>query len=139
MIDEFQDTYKEVLNSLSQQWLLTQLKHKVSATATNSFWSTTLQFLPQLLMYKEREGVQKDIPQFIQQRRKLYSGNCPDVHMEFGFKHKTTGEITTVTSSFAPLKAFQHNPNYIKLYETAYIKVKTTTAYMICYPTKFLI
>ena len=119
----YDDTYTDVLNSLSRKWLFTQLSHKVSAKAANLFWSTTLNYLPQLLELKEREGREKSIPQFIQQRRKLYKDNCPDVQMEFAFRKKD-GSIVKHNGETAPMKAMQLNREYVKLYEMASIKVR---------------
>ena len=121
---EFQDTYKDVLNSLSRQWLLTQLNHRVSAKAANQFWDIAMKYLPKLLMFKEREGRQKNVPKFIQQRRKLYANHCPDVHMEFGFQKKCDGSINKISGGTAPLRTFQLNSEYTKLYEITTIKVR---------------
>ena len=120
---QYEDTYKDVLHSLSWKWLLAQLTHKVSAKAANTFWDIAMHFLPILLDLKKREGMLKKTPKFIQQRRKLYRKYCPKVRMEFAFKKKSDGSITKVKSESAPLKQLQHNPEYIKLYEMASIKV----------------
>ena len=120
---QFQDTYSEVLNSLSRKWFSAQLSHKVSAKAANHFWDLSIQSFPNLLKLKEREGRVKKIPKFIQQRRKLNSNHSPNVKMEFAFKNKNDGSITKVTSTSTPLKALQRNPDYVKLYEIATVKV----------------
>lgn len=124
--DDDGNNYKDVLDSFSKNWLLTQLTHKVSARATNRFWDESMKFMPKLLELRSLQAPQKKIPKFINQRRKLYSDKCPEVKMEFAFKHKSTGVIKKVESSSAPLKALQHNENYIKLYEIASVKVIQT-------------
>ena len=99
------------------------MTHKVSARAANDFWRLSMSNMPILLNLKERESRANDIPQFIQQRRALHKDYSPKVDMEFGFQKKSDGSIKIVNSSTAPLKDLQLNPDYIKLYEIASIKV----------------
>ena len=121
--EPFQDTYKDALNALSRKWYLAQLSQKVSAKAANHYWDLSLQCLPEILNMKDREGRLNNIPKFIQQRRILNNNHCPDVNMEYAFKNKNDGSITRIFSTSTPLKALQRNPDYIKLYEIATIKV----------------
>lgn len=122
---EFNDNYKDILYSFSRKWLFTQLTHKVSGKATNEFWNLTMEYMPKLLEFKKREGRTKNIPRFIHLRRQLYTKFCPKVKMEFAFRKKIDGSIIKHTSSAAPLKAFQLNQEYEKLYEIASIKVRS--------------
>ncbi len=119
----YEDNYMDVLHSVSKKWLCTQLTHKVSAAATNTFWDIALSCLPKVMDFKEREGISKNIPHFIQQRRKLYEECCPKIQMEFAFQRKDDGSIIKYLGTTAPLKEYQRNPDYIKLYEIASIKV----------------
>lgn len=114
-----------MLHSLSKKWLLTQLSHKVSAKATNAYWELCMEYVPNLKQMWHREGQVKDIPGFIRQRRKLHKEYCPTVEMEFGFRKKTDGSIHKVYTETSPLKQFQNNPDYTKLYEISTIKVNT--------------
>ena len=123
-LPEFEDTFNDVLQNFTRKWLATQMNHKVSAKATNSFWDLGQEYIPKLVKLHEREGRHRHIPKFIQQRRKMYKEYCPDVQMEFAFQKKIDGSIITVRGNSAPLKALQHNTNYIKLYEMATVKVK---------------
>ena len=137
--ENFQDNYKSVLNAFSRDWLLAKLKHRVSGKAANKFWDICMEFMPTLLQMKEREGITRSIPKFKQQRKNLYKNRCPVIKMEFGFRNKTTGAITKVTSSKAPRKTFERNPQYTKLYEMAYIKVclaEVIYMYILCVLTK---
>ena len=77
------------------------------------------------MQFREREGTAKPIPQFINQRNKLYDQYCPKVDMEFGFQNKEDDSIKIVKGSSAPMKSIQRDPMYIKLYEIASIKVNT--------------
>ena len=108
---------------MSKKWSYTQLSHKVSAKATNTFWDICMEYVPQLKEMWEREGHTKKVPGFIHQRRQLYKQYCPEVIMEFGFKNKTDGSVKKVTSGKTPLKEYQNNPDYVKLYEIASVKV----------------
>ena len=104
---------------MSKQWLCTQMKHHVSAAATNALWDIAFQFVLPCI-----EQRQKRIPKFIQQRRKLFENHCPEVHMEFVYRNKMTGEIVEYKGTTAPLKMYENNSNFEKLYELAYVKVK---------------
>lgn len=97
--------------------------HKVSATASNKFWDLSLQYAPKLQTMWEREGQVKGVPGFINQKRKLYKQYCPKVEMEFAFMSKIDGKIEKVNGGTAPVKKYQNNPDYIKLYEIASVKV----------------
>ena len=123
---DFEDNYTDVLHSMSKKWLLAQETHKVSARATNKFWSLSLDYMPKLLKLQEQEGRQNPIPQFIQQRRKLHKQYCPEIQMEFGFQKMFDGSLKIIKTSSAPLKDLQLNRDYIKLYEIASIKVIIT-------------
>ena len=123
-IQEFNDNYKDVLESFSEKWLLAQLTHKVSEKATNHFWNLTQEYMPTLMMHHQREGRESNVPGFINQRKKLHRKDCPQFEMEFGFQKKSDGSLKKVLGSTAPLKSFQHNKDYIKLYEVASVKVK---------------
>ena len=43
--------------------------------------------------------------------------------MTFAFKDKTDGSVTTVNVDKTPLREFQRDPKYQKLYEEAHIEV----------------
>lgn len=122
VFQDFEDNSSDVLHSLSEKWLFTQLNHKVSAKATNEFWSLCTHYVPKLHTLWEREGRTKPFPGFINERRKLYS-KCPKVEMEFAFRNKHDGSIKIVHTETAPLKEYVNNGDYTKLYEIASIKV----------------
>ena len=110
----------DFLEEISKKWILAQMKHHVSAEAANSFWDLAMKYVPLSLQQR-----QKKIPQFVHQRRKMYQNYCPEVHMEFVYKNKLNGEIVTYKGTSAPLKMYQNNFVYEKLYELAFIKVMT--------------
>ena len=120
---EEEENYFSALNKLSKKWIATQLTHNVSAEATNTFWKLSMDLLPDMLSLKSRDNITRKTPKFPHQRRKLHKDLCPPVYMKFAFKHKVTGEIVTVDSNSTPAKRFQRNPDYMKLYEEAHVKV----------------
>ena len=66
--DSFQYSFK----AFSNQWLHTQLTHKVSLAASNSMWNLAMKNVQNLMELKERDGVSKKIPQFLQVKFKKY-------------------------------------------------------------------
>ena len=120
---EEEESYFGALKQLSKKWIGAQLTHHVSATAADTFWDTAMELIPKLMSLKDRDSVDRKTPKFPQQRKKLYSNYCPPVKMRFAFKHKATGAIETVDSDATPLKRFQRNSDYVKIYEEAHVQV----------------
>ena len=118
-----EDNYATVLHKLSKKWIFTQRTHKVSATATDKFWNLAIDIIPVLMKAKERENIVKKTPTITHQRKKMSKKVCPKVKMRFGFKNKSTGAIETVDCDAAPIKTYQGNPDYIKVYEEAHVEV----------------
>ena len=117
------ENYFSVLESLSKKWLSAQLTHHVSAAGANTFWDIAMDAIPKMVSIKDVEGVTRKTPRFTQERRKMYKDNCPKIQMRFAFKHKLTGEIETIDCDATPAKRFQRNPDYVKIYEEAHVKV----------------
>ena len=112
------DEPKDLLKELSNQWLLTQMKHQASAEAANAFWNTAFKHIPDVV-----QQTTKKIPKFIQQRRKIFEENCPKVHLEYCYRNKVSGDIITYKGTTAPVKQFGNTQKFEKLYEMAYVKV----------------
>ena len=125
------DNYLSVKSELSKKWLNTQLTHHVSGSATNAFWELSMKYVPVLQSLKDGENVKKKTPSFTQERRKLYRDRCPDVKMKFGFKVKSTGVIKTVECESTPTNNYQRNPDYVKVFEEAHVKVITRQTYTV--------
>lgn len=119
---ELPDDYWDMLNTMSEQWLMVQLTHNVSAAATNSFWNLAFKQMPNLLRMKSEQSVKKNVSGFIHMRRKLYQLKCPKVHMKFVYMNKTTQEIEVVNTTKNPRHTYTR-ANYVKLYEEAHVKV----------------
>lgn len=117
------EDHRSLLKDFSRQWYLAQLQHKVSATAAEAFWAISRTFWPKIEAAKQAESITKTIPLFQNQRKILQKNFCPEIHMEFAFLNVTTGNVERVHSMSTPLKEYQRNPNFIKLYEEAHIQV----------------
>jgi hypothetical protein len=122
-------SYKELLSDLAQKWLVTELTHNVSKTASNEFWALAKQCFSDLFAAKVAEGVRKRVPSFKYLRRKMQDDNLPDIEMEIGYTDKATGEITIVTDlKKTPLSKFPAHL-FAKTHEKCSIKVKTRRTY----------
>ena len=119
---EDSDAYNDILGSITKKWLLIQLTHNVSAAATNSFWDAAFDSIPMLNAAKGRWQSDKDVPGFINLRRKLYTKICPQVHMKFVYLKKSTNSIETVHCTKDPGKRYPKS-QFMKLFEEAHIKV----------------
>ena len=64
--EEGNESFKDLLEFFSRQWLQTQLTHKVSLAASNSFWLLAMQNIPRIMELKNIEGHKRKIPQFMQ-------------------------------------------------------------------------
>ena len=119
---EEEHDYDNILEKLSEKWLLAEIDHCTSKTASNSFWRIAAEFFPKLQHAREIQNVTRKIPQFKHIRTKLYDKEVPDVNLEIGYRDKETGEIIIVQSQVTPKSRFPPH-QYEKLYETASVKV----------------
>ena len=117
------EDFPDMLNDVAEKWLMVQLTHQVSASATNAFWSVALQSIPNLVQCKTANSIKKNIPGYIHLRRKIYENECPEVKMKFVYQNKNTQAIEIVHSNTNPSREYDRN-NYVKLYEEAHIEAK---------------
>ena len=108
----------ETIDELAKQWLLIELQHNISKTASNLLWTLALKMVPMLPQTKKKP------PGFPHLRRKLYQNNLPPIKLSFGFEHKATGQLHYVQQETTPLSKYPSS-QYRKLYEIATIQVKT--------------
>ena len=106
-----------------KQWINAQLTHHVSLEAASVFWKLAFQFVSDIEKLKENEGIKKKIPQFQQIRKTMYKDHCPEVQMSFAFLNNEDDTIIKVKGNHTPLKLYQRDPKYQKLYEEAHIEV----------------
>ena len=121
--EEHGDSYFSALEKLLKKWLCAQMTHRVSQEAANSFWRAGIELIPELMALKMRDSITRKTPMFENQRRKLYKDMCPPINLRFAYKHKETGYIEIVDCTSTPTNSYQRNPQYMLLYEEAYIKV----------------
>ena len=61
-----EDSYKDVMQQFSEEWLQTQLTHHVSLSATNAFWRVSMNFIPKIMELRNAELINRKVPQFNQ-------------------------------------------------------------------------
>ena len=123
MSDDGDHNYLELLDEFAKKWLTVQLRHDVSLAAANEFWKVSISHMRRLLQAKDKQNVTRPIPQFINERNKLYNTMCPPIRMNFAFLHKPTEEIYLVNGANKAPQKYSNDPIFEKLYEVAYIKV----------------
>ena len=125
IVEEEEEDYFTILENMSRQWILSEVDHTVSQSATNSFWDVAFSFIPKLLEAKKLQKVTRKVPKFNHIRRQLYKNKTPEVRMEIAYRNKETDEITIVEDTSTPASKFSPAV-YEKLYEKAYVKVITS-------------
>ena len=119
---EEKDYYK-LLKDVSKDWLLIEINHDVSKTATDAFWQLATKKLPELFEVKKLRNVQRKTPQFQQIRNTLQNKNTPEIKMQFGYIHKSTGEMSIEDDLHkAPISKYPAS-QYQKAYEIATVDV----------------
>ena len=114
------DEYQNLLSELSKQWLLTEIGHRVSKEASNSYWRIANNFFHRLHVARGDRG--RKVPQFSQIRNKMYNRNVPKVNLKIGYEAKDSGEITVVDVTSDPVSRFPRS-SYKRLYEIASVDV----------------
>ena len=119
------DTFESLFAAFTEKWMETQVTHHVSVSAANAFWILSLQYVHDLYRLKVSENIRKGIPQFVHLRRQIQKDICPEVNMSFAFMNKNDGNMHYVQHDQTPLKDYQRDPQYKKMYEEAHIQVYT--------------
>ena len=115
-------SFKTVHAELVKNWLQTEIDHHISLAASNALWKVSDKFFHNMYEAKQREGISKKIPQFLQERKRAYEKHVPKINMEIAYLHKITGQISVVESDTTPTS--QYPPNlYTKIYEVASVEV----------------
>ena len=121
--DEVEESYEQLYSSLISDWMLLEIKHRISLTASNEMWKLANQLIPKLIDAKKKEKITRKIPQFRSIRDSLYKTHVPKISMEIGYEVKETGDIIILKDIEAmPVGRFPPS-RFIKLYEAASIKV----------------
>ena len=137
MDDPDQDPrYSQLLEELSQKWIVLEIDHRTSKEATDSFWRLASEAFPALYRAKVDGMVHKDIPQFTSIRRKLNKKHVPKISMEIGYRNKESQEIVVVEAEKTPRSRF--NPTqFEKVYEVAKVEVNNIHLSMVVNRTSF--
>lgn len=98
------------------------MKHRVSKRASEDFWRLASTAFPKLHRVRVDEMVYKRIPQFQNERKKLYVNNVPKITLKTGYQNLESEEITVVESTKTPVSRFSPQ-EYRKLFEVATVKV----------------
>lgn len=115
------DNYKEILESLLEKWIINEIDHRVSKTASENFWRIASSFHD---LHVAKGASRRKIPQLGHLRKKMYKDRVPDVHMEVGFQSKDTGEVTVLDDvAVIPTSRFPTN-QFRRLYEIASVDVR---------------
>ena len=109
-----------ILQNLANKWIVTEISHRVSKTASNQFWSLANEMFHDMYEAKGNHG--RKIPQFDQLRKKLYASNVPEIKLEIGYESKLNGEVTVVEAHSTPVSAFPPS-THRRLYEIASVDV----------------
>ena len=117
---EYEGSHESLVDSLAKEWLLVEICHDVSKTASNAFWRLALNLIPKIEAAKTKNS--KKILQFQQVRNRLYQDNVPSIDMEIAYQNTENKEIKSVRSTTTPLSTFPP-ATYTKLYEVATVKV----------------
>ena len=125
-IDEEED-YDSIFNNLRSQWLLAEIDHSVSKTASDTFWKIGLHFFPKL---SSAYGRRKKTPQFSSTRKQMYDDLIPTVDLKIAYRNRDTGDVVVVNETITPRKRFPAT-QFEKLYETGSVKVCLTNIYFI--------
>ena len=115
------ETYEAMVGKLSRDWLLAEVGHNVSKSASDALWKVACNLVPKVYDAKKAEEVEKNVPQFTHIRRSIYN-NLPPIHMKTGYKNKETGEVIVVESNVTPNSQYPRS-NFVKVYEVAYVEV----------------
>lgn len=117
-INEEED-YTTVFENLKSKWLLAEIDHCVSKTASEEFWKLGLKFFPIL---HGALGRKKKTPQFKTIRRRMHDELVPKIELEIAYKNRSSGEIKIIKDTKTPSKQY-NSASYEKLYEIGTVKV----------------
>ena len=116
---DFHDFQKD----LAEKWVLLEISHRVSKTASNELWRLANSGFKKLFELKKQQKVVKKVPQFAQLRRCLYRDNVPPVSLEVAYRNKETDQVVVLKNLEKDPPVSQYPPDkFTKLYESATVK-----------------
>ena len=96
------EDYDSILKQLKSKWILVEIDHSVSKSASELFWKLALHYFPKLHSCIGK----KKTPQFKTIRRHMYNNLVPPIQLEIGYKDRNSGEVTIVKDTITPIKRF---------------------------------
>lgn len=116
--NDTEEDYDAILKDFKSKWLLAEIDHSVSKSASECFWKLALNYFSKLSC-----APRKKIPLFKTIRSKMYKELVPKIDLQIGYKNKVTGQITSVNDTITPVKNYPPD-KFEKIYEIGTIKVK---------------
>lgn len=114
-----------LLQKLCEEWVLLELKHRSSKSASNEFWALSTKLFPKLYEAKTNENINSKIPQFRSIRQKMYQDKVPKIMIEVAYEVKETGDVI-ILKDLEKIPVKQYPPSHFKkLYESASVNVST--------------
>ena len=121
-IPTYQD-FSKMLKSVAKDWLLLEISHNVSKTASDAFWEVAKKLLHGLVEEQLKSKKKKKIPTFTHIRRLLVVQHCPDIKLNLGYKRKDNGEMV-ILDDLRKIPVTQYNRGgYEPMYEIASLQV----------------
>ena len=95
---DIEDNSENLMNEFAKKWMLCELTHKISKTASNELWKLAFQYIPYIKRQKHA--------QFAHIRRTLYKENVPEIQIKTCYKQNSTDEVTYTTDTISTQKDF---------------------------------
>ena len=114
-----EDDYDSIMEKLKSEWLLAEIEHSTSKTASETLWNLSMKYFTQL---PTARGRAKKTNQFKTIRKKMHEELLPPVELEIGYRNISTGEIEIVRDTVTPVKRYSSR-NYEKIFEIGTLKV----------------
>ena len=119
---EDRESFQYLLSQLSEDWIVNEVDHKVSKTASSEFWNIAAKWMFAITAAFIREK-KKKFPKFPHIRKKLKKKHVPRVSLETAYINKETRELTIAADTDkVPVSQFPPD-KYQKVYESAKVKV----------------
>ena len=113
-----------MFSSLCDEWFLLEQNHKMSKVASNQMWELAKEGFKKVFDTRQRNFIDKKIPQFRTVRENLYKQRSPEILLDVAYECKETGDVVILRDlESTPMKRFPPN-EFIKLYEIARVKVR---------------
>ena len=117
--DDEDDEYEKILDEFRKKWMVAEITHKVSKSASNSFWELAMHFFPLLLAFDNNKKMVK----FPQQRKILHESYVPRILMNIAYQEKKTEKYHTLNNvTVIPISQFPPS-KFTKIYEIATVQV----------------